>query len=371
MAAQADTTPLADRPPFAQQFGGQGDGPGSGRGQGGGPGAGRRFERAVNHESLDRLRTAGLWSLGGILVLSLGIGWLVAGRVLRPVARITTRTRQLAVAAPDLSGRIRLGGPDDELRRLSDTIDGLLDRIEDGVQSKRRFLADAAHELRTPIATARTTLDVALVAPDDEPAELRQAAQTANRHLARMGRLVGNLLVLERGPGGRPAVVDLQRVASEVATDLAPLAAEREVDLAVRPGPRAAVAADSDDLRRVVANLIENAVVHNRPGGRAEVGVTRADGRVLLSVDDDGPGVPPAERERVFARLHRADRRSGGSGLGLAIARELALAAGGDVRAGGLVAGRGAVPPEPARPRLTRRAGPGAVKAPPADPGRP
>jgi signal transduction histidine kinase len=334
VAARADLTPLADRGQFAQDAGTGAGPPGTGSGPpfqpGSGPGGGQRFERAVNQETLDRVRTAGLWSLGGILVLSLGIGWVVAGRVLRPVRRITERTRDLASAQPDLSGRIALGGPDDELRRLADTIDGLLDRIAAGVEGRRRFLADAAHELRTPVTAARTTVEVAMADPD--PQEQRRALATAGRQLRRMGRLVDDLLVLERGPGGRPAVLDLQALAGDAAGDLGPVAAEHGVALTVQPGARAVVEADPDDLRRAVTNLIENALVHNRRGGSAVVSVTRAGGRVLLAVDDDGPGVPEPERERVFDRLHRADRRAPGTGLGLAIARELAAAAGGAVR---------------------------------------
>jgi signal transduction histidine kinase len=264
-------------------------------------------------------------------VLSLGIGYLVAGRVLAPVSRITARARELGAAAPDLSGRIALGGPDDELKELADTLDGFLDRLEAAMAGQRRFLADASHELRTPLAAAQATLDVVLADPDADVDEHRHAAGVAGSQLRRMGRLVSDLLVLERRSGSRPAVVDLQATAAEVARELAPLAEERGVSLQVRPGARASVEADPDDLRRIAANLMENAVIHNRPGGRAEAWIERTGGWVRLIVADNGPGIAPDDQERIFERFARAADGPGGTGLGLAIVRELAWAAGGEV----------------------------------------
>ncbi len=267
-------------------------------------------------------------------MLSLGIGYVVAGRVLAPVSRITARARELGEWAPDLSGRIDLGGPDDELRELADTLDSFLDRAEEAVTSQRRFLADAAHELRTPVAAAKTNLDVVLDDSDADLAEHRRAEGVAQRQLARMGRLISDLLVLERRAGARVEVVDLQVAAGSAASELAALAEEREVALVVRPGPRAPVRADRDDLARVLGNLIENAIVHNPPGTSVTVHVRPRDGRVVAEVTDDGLGIPQEARERVFERFQRLGDRRAGTGLGLAIARELARAAGGDVRLG-------------------------------------
>jgi signal transduction histidine kinase len=196
---------------------------------------------------------------------------------------------------------------------------------------QRRFLADASHELRTPLAAAQATLDVVLADPDADVHEHRHAARVAGGQLRRMGRLVSDLLVLERRSGSRPAVVDLQAMAAEVARELAPLAEERGVPLQVRAGSRAPVEADPDDLRRIAANLMENAVIHNRPGGRAEAWIERAGGWVRLIVADNGPGIAPEDQERIFERFARAAEGAGGTGLGLAIVRELARAAGGEV----------------------------------------
>lgn len=291
-----------------------------------------RFEREVNRETLRRLRTAGLAGLGGILILSLGIGYVVAGRVLSPVSRITLRARELGERAPDLSGRIDLGGPHDELRELSDTLDGFLDRTEAAVESQRRFLADAAHELRTPVAAAKTTIDVVLEDSDADVEEHRRAEGVAQRQLARMGRLIADLLVLERrGNGFGRESVDLRAAARSAAEELASLAAERGISVEVTTGAPLAVHANPDELARILVNLVENAIVHNRPEGSVRVDVDDHGPRVRARVEDTGPGVPADRREAIFERFRRGSTDTRGTGLGLAIARELAREGGGDV----------------------------------------
>ncbi len=284
----------------------------------------QRFERDVNRETLDRLRTAGLAGLGGLAVISLVIGWFVSGRLLSPVARITSRARELGERTPDLSGRIDLGGPDDELRELADTLDAFLDRTEDAVAGQRRFLADASHELRTPLAAARTNIEVVLADPDATREDYRHAAEVANRQLVRMGRIVGDLLLLERGRAASVGMVPLREVARGVAADLEPRATEREVSVTVGGGPEIGVRTDQESVRRIVANLVENAIIYNRPGGSVDISVERRDGRVVLSVSDTGRGIPKDHVDHVFDRFHRGVRDVPGTGLGLAIVRELA-----------------------------------------------
>ena len=295
-----------------------------------------RFEQEVNQETLRRLRTAGLAGLSGILILSLGIGYVVAGRVLSPVSRITLRARELGDRAPDLSGRIDLGGPDDELRELSDTLDGFLDRTEAAVNSQRRFLADAAHELRTPVAAAKTTIDVVLEDPEADVEEHRRAEEVAQRQLARMGRLISDLLVLERrGNGAGREVVDLRDAARSAVDELAPLAVERGIAVEVVEGVPARAHANRDELARILVNLVENAIVHNRPEGTVRVACESAGPRVRVRVEDTGPGVAPERREEIFERFRRVSNDTRGTGLGLAIARELAREGDGDVTVDG------------------------------------
>ncbi len=334
VASQADSTPLADRDVVRERVE-------EARRSGLPPPLVSRalrsqarqelFEREVNREMLRRLRTAGLAGLGGILLISLAIGYVVAGRVLRPVSEIMLRARELGERTPDLSGRIDLGGPDDELRELADTLDGFLDRTEAAMTSQRRFLADAAHELRTPVAAAKTTIDVALADTDADLAEHRRAEGVVQRQLERMGRLISDLLVLERGNGTRRELLDLRIAVGAAAGDLAPLARQHGVTLDVIPGPRAPVSVNPDELARILGNLVENAIVHNREGGRVTLEVAVAHGRVRASVADDGPGIPAERQEEIFGRFHRLRSRSRGTGLGLAIARELARASDGDV----------------------------------------
>ncbi len=291
-------------------------------------------ERRINRETLSQLRSLAPIALLGLLILSLVIAYLVAGRVLAPVTRIASRARALADRAPDLSGRIDLGGPDDELRELADTLDDLLDRSESALESQRGFLADASHELRTPLAAAQTNLDVALDNPDASADELRHAASVARSQLGRLGRMVGNLLALERGSAGRTASLSLRDAAEAVIADLAGLAGDAEATVVLEPGPDPHVRFDPDDLRRVLTNLIENAIVHNRRGGSVRVAVAPDGDGARLEVSDDGPGIPRGEEHRIFDRFHRASGSGPGTGLGLAIVRELLAAGGGSVEAG-------------------------------------
>ncbi len=346
-AARVDDTPLTDRTPPPRAVDGVGPGPPTfGR-----PDPGRRaareqlreavgaqvqaqFEQEVNAESLRRLRTAGAAGVVGLALVSLVIGWFVSGRVLAPVARITDRARELGDQVPDLSGRIALGGPHDELRELADTLDGFLDRTQRAVDGQRRFLADASHELRTPIAAAKTSLQVALADEGAEPTELRRVMGVAERQLTRMGRIVGDLLVLERASASRGSAeerVDLQQALRESADEWRVAAEDAGVTLAVAPGAAAACAIGREAAHRVIGNLLENAVRYNRPGGRVQARVEGVGAQIRLVVADTGRGIPEDERERVFERFHRAARDVRGTGLGLAIVRELVTAADGTI----------------------------------------
>ncbi|MGH2760293.1 MAG: histidine kinase dimerization/phospho-acceptor domain-containing protein, partial [Actinomycetota bacterium] len=167
----------------------------------------RDLEREVNARTLDQLRRLSFGALGGLFIASLGVGWVISGRVLRPIDRITAVAREIQAA--DLSRRIRLNGPDDELQRLADTFDGMLNRLEGAFNAQRQFVADASHELRNPLATLRTNLDLVPDAASGE--EERTLIDAAQRAAERMGRLVDDLLVLAREgtPLARRESVDL------------------------------------------------------------------------------------------------------------------------------------------------------------------
>ncbi|MBD3780614.1 ATP-binding protein [Cellulomonas sp. ES6] len=257
-------------------------------------------------------------------VLALAI-WVALGRALRPVERLRSAAAQVARAGGP--GALPDPGTDDEVGALARTLNEMLDRLEVAAARQRSFVADAAHELRTPLAALGATLDVARTHP--EAYERDELVAELGDEVARMQALVDDLLLLAR-VGSRPPAsqqVDL----GDVARDALALA----VTAAGRPGVRAEVVGagrargDAAAVGRVVRNLADNALRHARSAVRVQV----TDGRV--AVVDDGPGVPAADRERVFERFVRLDdaraRAAGGSGLGLAIAREVARELGGEV----------------------------------------
>jgi signal transduction histidine kinase len=291
----------------------------------------RELERRVNANTLANLRNFSFGALGVLFAASLGVGWIISGRVLAPIDRITGVARD--IQATNLSRRIDLEGPDDELKRLADTFDQMLGRLDHAFAAQRRLVADASHELRNPLAVARTTLDVALDAPD--PARVRRAAVVARRATDRMGRLVDDLLALARfeAPGVRRDPVDVTELVRECAEEHGALAAGRAVRLETDAAEGIGVIGDREGLRRALGNLVENAVRHSEAGGRVRLAACARDGWVSLVVADEGTGIAAEDRARVFDRFYRADRaRSpGGSGLGLAIVREIVEAHAGRV----------------------------------------
>ena len=271
-------------------------------------------------DPLRLVRGALLAGLPLLLLASTAGVWLTVGRTLRPVEQL--RAGAEAVTAADPSRRLPVPAAEDEVRRLAETLNGMLDRLEAGSARQRAFVADAAHELRSPLAALRTVLEVALVHPDPDGPE--PTLRTAFDEVLRMARLVDDLLLLARLDAGAPRRV--QRV------DLAEVVRHVVPDGVVLDLAPAQVVGDPDALGRVVRNLVDNALRH---ADRTVCVTVRAGDPVELLVDDDGPGVPEPDRERVFDRFHRLDsprtRDAGGTGLGLAIVRELVAAAGGGV----------------------------------------
>jgi signal transduction histidine kinase len=283
-------------------------------------------QRQVHDATLRRLREIGVWSLPGLFLASLLVGWLLARRLLRPVGRITATAQE--ISATDLSRRIALSGPEDELKRLADAFDSMLERIDGAFAAQRQFVADASHELRNPLAIIQTNLDVAA---DD----LGPRASVVRRATARMARLVDDLLALARSESTRQREhVALDGLAAEIAEEHAALAGSRGVRIEVE-GVGADVLGDLDALRRAVENLVDNAVRVSPEGGRVTIRSGADPGGGWIEVVDEGPGIPAAEQAQVFERFWRADasrsRASGGSGLGLAIVRQIVENHGGTV----------------------------------------
>ena len=284
--------------------------------------------------TLDQLRKLTFAALAVLFLASLAIGYAVAGRVLRPIGQITAAARR--IQATSLSDRIALAGPQDELKTLADTFDEMLERLDTSFTAQRQFVADASHELRNPLAVIQTNADVALQ-ERGVPAEVQTRIEAVRRAADRMRRLVDDLLALARLElaTGQRAEVDLAGVVDEVRDELDPLARAHGLQLDASAEPDLRVVADRDAVKRALANLLDNAFRHSPEHGTVRLVGERRNGRAVLSVADDGPGLTTAEQERVFERFWRSDsarsRESGGTGLGLAIVRRIAESHGGEV----------------------------------------
>jgi signal transduction histidine kinase len=292
-------------------------------------------EELANQRAVERLRVYSFWGLAGLFVASLGIGWFVAGRVLKPIEHITEVARD--IQSTDLSRRIALDGPDDELKQLADTFDGMLTRLDAAFQAERRFIQDASHELRNPLAVMRTNLDVVLSDPNATAEDLRETGGVVRGSAVRLSGLVDDLLrhAREEGPSVRSGAVDLGAVVDDVAEEFGGAAQVRELDLEIdRPDPPVVVQGDEDELRQALANLVGNAVRLAPQGTKVRVGAGREDsGWSWLAVADEGPGIDADEQDLVFQRFWRGEDQQGsaGSGIGLTLVRRAAEDHGGRV----------------------------------------
>jgi len=295
-----------------------------------------QFEALIHARTLEKLRTLSFDALVVLFFASFAVGWVIAGRVLAPIGRITAVARD--IQATDLSRRIRLPGPEDELKQLADTFDAMLARLDAAFAAQQRFVADASHELRNPLAIIRTNIDVALSDPHADPDELRQTIVVVRRASERMARLVDDLLALARRemPTFEREPVDLGQAIGEASEEFLVPAETRGIVLDRAIAPSIVVIGDRDALKRAVANLLENAVRLAPAGSRIRLAVGSERGRAWVAVSDEGPGIAPDDQEHVFDRFWRADkgrsRADGGTGLGLAIVRQIAQSHGGEVQ---------------------------------------
>ena len=275
-----------------------------------------------------------------VIVILMGatvlLGWLAAGRVLRPLRVMTTTTRE--ISERNLNERLALAGPDDELKDLGDTIDGLLARLESAFDSQRRFIASASHELRTPLMLSQTLLQVALADPDITLDSLRAACQEAIDADKYLARLIDALLTLARSQRGldRREPVDLTAVVNDALDACQPSAAARrlQVDAAL---DKATVPGDARLVSRLAANLVDNAIRYNITGGRVAVKLAASTTQATLTVTNTGAVIPPLQASRLLEPFQRAapDRTASpdGLGLGLSIVVDIAKAHGASLEA--------------------------------------
>jgi signal transduction histidine kinase len=313
----------------------------------------------LRRDTLDQLLIESGIAFGIMAVASVGLGWLMAGRVLRPLRTITAAARR--ISARSLHQRIAMTGPDDELKELGDTFDQLLGRLDASFRAQRQFVANASHELRTPLARQRTLLEVALRDRQATDASLRLACERALIAGEQQERLITALLTLARGERGLDVFepFDLGAVAAGTLDARRDEAQARGVTVTTDLGPAPALG-DPRLAERLAANLADNAIRYNVPGGLVEITAGRREDRAFLAVTNTGPVIPPDQLGRLFQpfqRLAQARIAEGrhanqdGLGLGLAIVSAIAAAHGAGLHAVTRAAGGLAVevvfPPPP------------------------
>ena len=277
-----------------------------------------------------------LWYVVPVAVVVAGLGgWAIARQSLAPVSAMSRQARTITAQA--LGARMPVVNPTDELGVLAQSFNDLLHRLEESFATQRRFMADASHELRTPIATSRTAVSVTLKQPHRDEAEYRDALRIVEDQTWRLTRIVDDMLTLARADAGEYPLRSVSFYLDELVHDVA-----RAARVLARAGARIEVSApvetpftgDEDLLRRMLLNLVDNALQHVPPGGEVRLALEQTSDEVRLVVSDNGPGIPVEAQAHIFERFYRADRartrrdatEGTGAGLGLAIARWVAEA---------------------------------------------
>ena len=285
-----------------------------------GQGTGLSFVGTIGHDA--RQNVAGLVFVVIMAALALGIGWLIAGRVLRPLRTITATARE--ISARNLSQRLAVDGPDDEFRQLGHTLDGLFGRLEASFEAQRHFVANASHELRTPLAAEKTVLQVALADPDASAAALRSACTTALQWTEQQEHLIDALLTLASSQRGieRWEPFDLADIARDAVLHHHRAAESRGIHIGATLSAAPATG-DPALAESLITNLVGNAIRHNVDGGWVEISTAIADGRADIAVSNTGPLISRDEIDNLFQPFQRTGAQRTGSGpghgLGLAI----------------------------------------------------
>ena len=289
--------------------------------------------------------------LAGLAAAMVGAAWLgsrwLARQALTPVEVLTATAEQISV--PSLKTRVVLDAPYEEFERLARVFNAMLDRLHTVFEGQRRFVADAAHEIQTPLTVIKGTIEVALHKSRSAD-EYRDALVTNLGQVERLSTLTRSLLTLAQFAGDRPPVklvpLSLEPLVQELIKELTVLAEDRKVRLTLETHPVPLVLGDDGRLTQLLINLLDNALAHTPPEGEVTLRLRPENGQVVVEVDDTGPGIAPEHLTHLFERFYRGDpardRESGGAGLGLAIVKEIAEAHGGSVRADSTL-GKGSV----------------------------
>lgn len=274
-----------------------------------------------------------------LLMAGLG-GWLLARQSLAPVVDMAERARR--IGSENLDQQLPVVNPRDELGRLAAAFNELLARLNSAFAQQREFMADASHELRTPLTVMHAAAGVTLKQPHRDEGEYREAIEMLDEQTRRLARIVNDMFVLARADTGsyplRKTTLYLNDLLEEVARAGSMLASGKGVRVEAADSPEVTFHGDEDLLRRMLLNLVDNAVRHTPPGGLVGLSLTRQPGLHVIAVSDTGPGIPAEAQPRIFERFYRADKArsraeaaDGGAGLGLAIASWIAQAHGGSL----------------------------------------
>lgn len=276
----------------------------------------RAIESIYNEIVLNRVAQFTIIALAALFLLSLVVGWVMSGRVLKPVEEITTVARE--IQASDLSRRIALEGPDDELTRLANTFDAMLERLDRAFTSQRRFLANTSHDLRTPLAVIRSNVELVADDPQADLEEWEKAGGVIRRNAEKMSAMIDDLLAAARLQAGKSQAVtlDLAEMVETRAIDFGPVASEAGVAISTLVSPTIVQGVEVS-LERALSNLLDNAARHAPSGSTITMGAGTADGWAWLGIDDEGPGLDGEDGEHV--------------GLGLSIVTQIAEGHGGSL----------------------------------------
>jgi signal transduction histidine kinase len=271
-----------------------------------------------------------LMALGGVSI------YFLSRKMLKPVDRVSSLAAR--ISSTNLKERINYAGPDDEIKRLADTFDGMLGRLENSFESQKQFIQDASHELRTPIAIAQTNIEVLEMDDKVTVKDYERLMNILKMNLERMSTLSEKLLLLSESEQGKAnwSTVELAPLLTELATEFKTKAGESGINLELAPIEQSIpVFGDAFRLKQALVNLVDNAIKYNRPGGEVRIYARAEDAQVVVEIKDNGIGISQSDQQRIFERFYRVDksrsRAQGGSGLGLAIVKKIAEEHGGTV----------------------------------------
>jgi signal transduction histidine kinase len=275
-----------------------------------------------------QLRIYSLIAVGIVPLLGFAGGYFIAGRMLKPVSNLSSLAAR--ISSTNLKERINYHGSEEEIKRLVDTFNEMMERLETSFESQKQFIQDASHELRTPIATAQTNIEVIEMTKKVSASDYRRLMKVLKQSLERMTQLSDQLLLLADASQERAnwQTVDIKSIISEVATEVSARAKMAGISLEVEPASdEMLVKGDSLRLKQAIFNVIDNAIKYNRPGGIVKISTMAEESRIVVQVKDSGIGISPDDQHHIFDRFYRVDksraRTQGGSGLGLAIVKKI------------------------------------------------